>query len=134
MYVIAGSWLIASVLTLLTMVMSSTIFAMLGRSSLIQDAVATLLRELENRRSDRKPRLPRGHRRDALSVAHRIRQVLVVPIGHLRFVVEEVHLRRRIRHEEIDDALRGGRKVEAVARGSRLRLATPAAHCRTGRA
>ena len=65
MNVIAGSWLIASVFIVLMTVMSSTIFAVCGSSSLTQVPGLAVLRELELRARHRQRRLP--HRlRDAL--------------------------------------------------------------------
>src|SRR5690348_13926342 len=68
-------------------------------------AAAPALRELEDAGRDRETRLSAGHPGDALAVSHRVRQVLVVELFELRLVVEQVELRRRAVHVEVDQAL-----------------------------
>ena len=64
-----------------------------------------MLRELEDGRRDRETRLAGGHGGEALAFADGFRKVLVEPVLHLRFVVEEVKLRGRADHVEVDGAL-----------------------------
>ena len=91
--------------------MSSTIFAVCGSSSRDPRAALAVLRELEDRRRDGKPRLAGGHGGEALALADGVGQVLVEPLLHPRLVVEQVHLRRRADHVEVDGPLRLGREV-----------------------
>ena len=111
MNVMAGSWLMASVCMVRMIAMSSTIFAVFGSSSEIQAPDLSVLGELENRRCDGKAALTGCHRRQALTFADGLRKVFVVPVLHLRLVVEEVHLRRRAHHVQIDGALGFWREV-----------------------
>ena len=53
----------------------------------------------------------RRHSRQTLSAANGIGQVLVVPIAHLRLVIEEVHLAWSADHVQVDDVLRLGGEV-----------------------
>ena len=101
----AGSWLIASVFSELTMAMSSTIVAVCGSSSLTQAPHWPCCGKLEHRRHARKRLLSRGHAGDALAHADRRRQFLAVVVAQLRLVIEQVDVRRPAGHEKIDDAL-----------------------------
>ena len=65
-----------------------------------------VLLELEDRRSDGEILLARRHRRQALALADRFRQVLAAHGHQLRLRIEEVHLGRGAGLEEVDDALR----------------------------
>ena len=69
--------------------------------------------ELELRRRNREARLAAGHGGETLAIADAFRQVLVVPLMHLRLVVEEVDLRRAAHHVQVDHALCLGRKLRA---------------------
>ena len=80
-------------------------------------ALAALL-EAELRRRDREPRLAAGHRRQPLALADAVGQILVVPLLHLRLVIEQVHLRGTADHVQVDDALRLRRKVGGHLAGS----------------
>ena len=64
------------------------------------------LRELVSGRRDGETLLAARHRREPLPALDAGGQILVIPLGHLRLVVEEVHLRRSADHVEVDDALR----------------------------
>ena len=64
-----------------------------------------MLSELKNVRSDREFRLPRGHGGQALPLANRGRQILPTLRFEMRFGVEQLHLRRSTRLEQIDDPL-----------------------------
>lgn len=64
-----------------------------------------MLRELVLGGCDRKSSLTTGHCGQPLSVADRFGKVLVVPVVHLRLVVEQVHLRRTSDHVKVDDVL-----------------------------
>ena len=66
-------------------------------------AVLTFLRELEDRRSTGKTILTRRHRRNALTIADRIGQVLVEVLSQFRLVVPQIKLRRTIGHKQPDD-------------------------------
>ncbi len=70
-----------------------------------------ILLELVLRGGDGKAGLAARHRRQALTGANRIRQILVEENIHLRLVVEEVHLRRALVHEQVDGPLRLGCEV-----------------------
>ena len=91
--------------------MSSTTFAVCGSSSLSHVPDLAVLREPELRRRHGKRLLARGHPGEALALANGVRQVLAEACRQLRLVVEQVHLRRRARLVQIDDALRFGREV-----------------------
>ena len=114
MNVIAGSWLIASVFSDLTMAMSSTIAAVCGNSSLTQVPALAVLRELEHRGGTGKRLLPGGHAGDALAHADRRRQLVAVQLLELRLVVEQVDVGRPAGHEQVDDPLRLGRQVQRL--------------------
>ncbi len=79
-----------------------------------------VLRELVNRRRNRKPRLPRRHRRQALSLPHRIGQILVVPILEAGLVIEEILLRRAAEHVHVHGALRLRREVRQVRQSTQV--------------
>ena len=82
-----------------------------------------VLRELEHRLHDRERALPRGHARDALAVSHGCGQLRLVQLLQRRLVVEQVHLRRSARHEEVDDALGFWREMRITKDGlPRVRL------------
>ena len=108
----AGSWLIASVCMLRMKHMSSAIFAVWGSISLIHmPHCGRAGLELVLRGGDREPLLARGHGRQALTSSR-----IESPAGpcrtismHLRFVVEQVHLRRAADHVQVDDVLGLGR-------------------------
>ena len=77
----------------------------------------TVLLELEDRGGDREVLLPGRHRRQALALADRFREILAAHRFELRLRVEEFHLRRRAGLEEVDDTLRLRLEVgEAQAR------------------
>ncbi len=81
----------ASVFIVLMTVMSSTIFAVCGRSSLTQVPVLPVLREAERRLGHRQQRLP--HRLgDALTLADRIRDLGSLVLRKRRLVVERFEL------------------------------------------
>ena len=73
-----------------------------------------MLLELEHRRRDRKPLLPRGHRGNALAHSDTVRNVLIKVGLHLRLGIEEIHLRRTATLEKKDDALRLRDKMRNV--------------------
>src|SRR5439155_1689429 len=75
--------------------------------------------ELEQTWRHREPLLPRRHAGEALAHADRLRQVLVAQIAELRFVIEQIQLRRRARLEQVDHTLRLRRMVRQcqAARG-----------------
>ena len=78
-----------------------------------------VLVELEDRWGDWEVLLARGHRRQALSLANGIWQILAAHRFQLGLWVEEVHLGRSTGLEEVDDALRLWFKVrEAQSRVS----------------
>src|SRR5262245_50245305 len=72
-----------------------------------------MLCEFEQRWSNRESCLPRCHCGDALSHTHRVGQILIEELCHHWFVIEQVHLRRRIRHEQPDHSLGRTRPVQA---------------------
>ena len=55
--------------------------------------------------------LARAHRREPLAIADRVGQLLAMPSGAVRLVVEQVHLRRPAVHEQVDHALGLRRQV-----------------------
>src|SRR5215475_3010818 len=63
------------------------------------------------RGSNWKAGLARGHPRQLLVAANRGRHVVVEPGCQIRLVIEQIHLRRTSRHEQIDGALRLGGKL-----------------------
>ena len=81
--------------------------------------------KLENRRRDGKPRLIRRHCRNPLALPNGIGEIDIEVLGgalcHLRFVIEQVHLRRCTRHKEIDHSLRAGRKMGNTPQTTSLR-------------
>ncbi len=82
-----------------------------------------VLRELEDGRSDGKPRLAARHGGEALALANRIGQVLIEHLLHLRLVVEGLHLRRRADQMQIDAALRLGREMREARQSGSVRCA-----------
>ena len=84
-------------------------------------AAAAVLLEFEQRRRQRLGLLLRRHRRQPLSHADRLRQLLALPLGQHRLVVEQIHLRRRPALAEEDDVLRP-RLVVRQARQPRQRF------------
>ena len=103
--VTAGSWLIASVCIDLMKHSSSATRAVCGNSSLSQAPRLAVLREPEPRRRDGETRLPRGHAGEPLPHPNGVGQLGRPQIGQSRLIVEQVHLRRPARLEEIDDPL-----------------------------
>ena len=79
-----------------------------------------MLRELVDRWRDRKPRLPRRHRRQPLSLAYRIRQILVVPVLQSGLVIEQILLRRAAEHVHVDGALCFRREVRKVRQAAKV--------------
>ena len=73
--------------------------------------------ELEFTRGHRKPLLATGHRGDALAVADGVRQVLIEMIGQSWFMIEEINLRRRTIHVQVNQPLSLGRKMRQVGQG-----------------
>ncbi len=73
-------------------------------------ALASLV-ELEHRRGHRKTGLARSHGGDALTIAHRVRKILVEVLLQLRLVVPEIELGRSAIHVQIDEAHGLGREV-----------------------
>src|SRR5262249_11164783 len=87
-----------------------------------------VLLETEHRRRDGEALLRRGHGGEPLPLADRLGQLGAAQPVELRLVVEQVHLRRRARLEEVDDPLRLGREVRQprqAAFGGRLTRAQP---------
>ena len=124
MNVIAGSWLIASVCIVLMTVMSSTIFAVCGSSSLTHVPDCAVLREAEHRAGHRQRRLP--HRlRDALALADRVGNLRALELRELRLVVERLELRRSARLVQEDHALRLRREMRKAGEAPGLRIARP---------
>ena len=80
-------------------------------------AAFTTLLEGELARRDGEARLTTRHRRDALAFADRIRQVGVEEFLQARLVVEQVELRRRPVHVQVDEALRLRRKMRKAGQG-----------------
>src|SRR5258706_15114866 len=70
-----------------------------------------MLLELENRGCDGEAALTSGHRRQPLTLTDRLWQILVVPILHLGFVVEQIDLRRSSHHVQVDGPFRFRRKM-----------------------
>ena len=133
MNVIAGSWLIASVFIVLMTVMSSTIFAVCGSSSLTQvpDWPCCANSNIELRHRQR--RLP--HRlRDALAHAHRVGHLRAVELREPRLVVERLELRRPARLVQEDHALGLRREVRQRRSGRRSSGRAPALRRRRHRA
>jgi hypothetical protein len=117
-YVHAGSWLMALVWTVLTSAISSTHLGRVRQQLADPHAALAVLRELEDRRSDRQPRLPAGHGRDALSLADAVGEVLVEVLGQSRLVIPQILLRGPAVHVQIDQVLGLGREVrQARQRG-----------------
>ena len=74
--------------------------------------------ELEHGRCHRKASLTRGHGGDALTIADRIRQILVEILLQLRLVVPEIELGRSPVHVQVNEPLGLRRKVrESGQRG-----------------
>ena len=75
-----------------------------------------------------KARLARSHGGQALPPAHRFREVLIVPLPHFGLIVQQVHLRRRPHHVQVDAALGLGREMGQMgqpANGHRPRRRWP---------
>ena len=70
----------------------------------LQPAVAAA-RETELRTGERKSAWLRGHRREALAADDALGDLLPVHLPQLRLVIEQIHLRRPARHEQIDHVL-----------------------------
>ena len=77
-----------------------------------------MLLKIENRRSDGKAFLTRGHSRKPLALSDRIGQVYIELLFHRRFVIEKSHLRWSSRLEEVDDTFRFRRKIRERRLGS----------------
>src|SRR5262249_668031 len=60
---------------------------------------------------DREPGLAGGHGGQPLPAADRVGKILVIPLLHLRLVVEQVELARPADHVQVDDVLGLGREV-----------------------
>ena len=97
-------------------------------------ACLSVLAELEDRRSNREAALSRRHGGQALSFTNRVGQILVVPVLHLRLVVEQIHLRRRARPcagrspaspWAESEAIRGAESVVAASANMLANAATP---------
>ena len=73
--------------------------------------------ELEFTRGHRKSLLATGHRGDTLAVADGVRQVLIEMIGQSWFMIEEINLRRRTIHVQVNQPLSLGRKMRQVGQG-----------------
>ena len=84
----------ASVLTVLMIVRSSTILAVCGRSSLTHAPDLPYCLKLEDGRRDRQRTLARGHAGDALAHSDGIRQFDAAPLLQIGLVVEEVQSAR----------------------------------------
>ena len=78
-------------------------------------AVLAVLGELEERGCDGEFGLAARHRGDALALADRFRQVLLKTRLEGGLVVERVELRRPAVHVQINDTLRGRRKMRKAA-------------------
>ena len=70
-----------------------------------------VLGELEFARCNREPLLAGGHGGQALPLANRVGQVLIVPLIHLRLIVVQVHLRRTADHVQVNHMLGFRREV-----------------------
>ncbi len=86
-------------------------FCGVGQEFADPGAALAMARELVNGLGEGEARLRRGHRGEALALAHAGREFLAVALGERGLVVEGLHLRRPAEHEEIDDALGLGGKV-----------------------
>ncbi len=69
-------------------------------------AALAVLPELEDRWGNRETLLPGGHRGDPLAHPHRVGQLDPAALAEGRLVIEQVHLRRRARLEQVDHPLR----------------------------
>ena len=67
--------------------------------------------ELENAGSNRKVLLPGSHGGQTLALAYAVGQILSMMLLHARLGIEQVHLGRSTRLEEIDHALGLGGKI-----------------------
>ncbi len=114
--VTAGSWLIGSVKMERTKVQSSTTLARLRQELGEVHAGLAMLGEFEGRADAEEVLLAAGHAGDALAFADAVGQVLAGHFGELRLGIEEVEVRGRAGHEEVDDPLRLGREMEALER------------------
>ena len=70
-----------------------------------------MLGELELRRCDRQPLLPTGHRRDPLTLADAVGEVLVEMLLQPGLVIPQVELRGTAIHMQVNDRLRLGREM-----------------------
>ena len=95
--------------------MSSAIFASVRQQLGDVHAALAVLRELERRPDAEQILLPAGHAGDALALADAVGQVLAGHLGELRLRIEQIEVRRRAGHEQVDDALRLRREVQALA-------------------
>ena len=86
------------------------------------EAIGAHLAEAELRWRDGESGLTGGHGGQSLAVAHRLRQVLVVPLLHLGLVVPEVRLGRPTHHVQVDDVLGLGRKLRRPEIGTRTHV------------
>ena len=131
MNVMAGSWLIASVCMMRMKHMSSTIFAVCGSSSLTHIPLLPCCANLYFDGAIGKRALARGHGGEALALADRVGQILVVQLLHLRLVVVQIHLRRAADHVQVDDVLGlGGKCVRPRRRRPSADGEPSPAHCR----
>ena len=122
MNVIAGSWLIASVFMVLMTVMSSTIFAVYGSSSLTQVPACPCCANVNADFATGSVRLP--HRlRDALPLANGVGNLRALELRETRLVVERLELRRPAGLVQEDDALGLWREVGQRAQPTCLRIA-----------
>ena len=80
--------------------------------------------EPESAGRDREALLPRGHAGQPLAHADRVGQLGPLEAGQQGLVVEQVHLRRRARLEQVDHPLRPGSEIgEALDAGAGRRRA-----------
>ena len=112
----------ASVLTVLTMVMSSTIFAVCGSSSLIQVPLSPCSVELEDRGATGSEFWPEVMPVIRWPLRMESGQFGAGDLRQLRLVIEQVDLRGRARLVKIDDALGLGSEVRQSGKSARFRI------------